>query len=100
MTIIRLNNLLKQGASGNLEKIIQRAQNMEQLTTTLKAALPEEAAQNLLAANLRDDGELVLVCASSAWASRIRFEADHLLTVVREAGLSVHTCRVTVSQQS
>ena len=100
MTIIRLNHLLKKDASGNLDKIIQRAQNMEQLTTALRAALPEETSQNLLAANLRDDGELVLVCASSAWASRIRFETENLLTVVRDAGLSVHSCRGTVSQNS
>jgi len=100
MTIIRLNNLLKKDASGNLDKIIQRAQNMEQLTTALRAALPEETSQNLLAANLRDDGELVLVCASSAWASRIRFETENLLGVVRDAGLNAHSCRVTVSKYS
>ena len=97
MTIIRLNNLLKTGSSGNLDKIIQRAQNIQQLTTALRAALPAETGENLLAANLRDDGELVLVCATSAWASRIRFEADSLLGVVREAGLKAHACRVTVA---
>jgi hypothetical protein len=100
MTIIRLNKLLNQAASGNLDKIIQRAQDMQQLTTALRAALPEEMRQNLLAANLREDGELVLVCASSAWASRIRFETEHLLAVVRDTGLTAHACRVTVSQNS
>ena len=96
MTIIRLDNLLKSAPGGTLEKIIQRAQNMQALTTTLRAALPPEAAENLLSANLRDDGSLVLVCASSAWASRIRFEADRLLGVVRREGLTVSDCRVTV----
>ncbi len=98
MTIIRLENLLKARASGTLRKIIQRAQNMDELTTALRAELPTDAGQNLLAANLREGGELVLVCTSSAWASRLRFESDKLMEAARKAGLTVTTCRVTVSQ--
>ena len=98
MTIIRLENLLKPGAGGTLDKIIQRAQNMDELTTALRAELPADASHNLLAANLRDDGELVLICASSAWASRIRFASDQLIEVARKLGLTVNGCRVSVSQ--
>lgn len=97
MTLTRLDNLLKKGSSAALDKIIQRAQHMDELTGTLRSALPTETGQNLLAANLRDDGELVLVCASSAWASRIRFETDQLLDTVRQAGLTATSCRVTVA---
>ena len=100
MTIIRLENLLRPGAGDALEKIVQRAQNMEALTIALREALPADSAENLLAANLREDGELVLVCASSAWAARIRFESDTLVAVARKAGLTVAGCRVTVSQKS
>ncbi len=100
MTIIRLDNLLKARASGTLSKIIQRAQNMDELTTALRAELPADAEQNLLAANLREGGELVLVCTSSAWASRLRFESDKLMEAARKAGLTVKSCRVNVSQQS
>lgn len=98
MTIIRLQKLLKAGAGDTLGKVIQRAQNMENLTTALREALSPDVGQNLLAANLREDGELVLVCASSAWASRVRFETDKLMDVVRKTGLTVAGCRVTVSQ--
>ncbi len=100
MTIIRLENLLKARAGSTLHKIIQRAQNMDELTTVLRAELSADAAQNLLVANLREDGELVLVCASSAWASRLRFESDTLMEVARKTGLTVTTCRVTVSQET
>ena len=96
MTIIRIDNLLKNAPGTTLDKIIQRAQNMEALTAELRVALPPETGQNLLAANLRDNGELVLVCTSSAWASRIRFESDKLLAIVRDAGHTAHDCRVTV----
>ena len=100
MTIIRLENLLKARAGSTLNKIIQRAQNMEELTTALRAELAADAGQNLLVANLREDGELVLVCTSSAWASRLRFESDTLMEVARKTGLTVNTCRVTVSQET
>lgn len=99
MTFTRLENLLKTGAGGTLDEIIQRAQNMDELTTALRAELPADAGPNLLAANLREDGELVLICASSAWASRLRFESDKLIEVARKAGLDVKRCRVSVSQQ-
>ena len=100
MSIIRLENLLKVRASGTLSKIIQRAQNMDELTTALRAALPADEGQNLLAANLREGGELVLVCSSSAWASRLRFESDMLMEAARKTGLTVNSCRVTVSQKT
>ena len=100
MTITRLDNLLKPGAGGTLDKIVRRAQDMDELTTALRAELTADASQNLLAANLRDDGELVLVCASSAWASRIRFESDKLIEAAQKAGLTVHSCRVAVSQSA
>jgi len=98
MTIIRLENLLKARTGSTLNKIIQRAQNMDELTTVLRAELAADAAQNLLAANLREDGELVLVCASSAWAARLRFESDTLMEVARKTGRTVNSCKVTVSQ--
>ncbi len=100
MTIIRIDDLLKGAAGSTLDKIIQRAQKMGELTTALRQALPPETAENLLAANLRENGELVLICASSAWASRIRFEADTLLGIVRDAGLTAHGCQVTVAHPS
>ncbi len=98
MTITKLENLLKAGAGGTLDEIIQRAQNMDELTMALRTELPADAGPNLLAANLREDGELVLICASSAWASRLRFESDKLIEVARKAGLDVKGCRVSVSQ--
>ncbi len=100
MTIIRLEKLLKTGASGTLDEIIQRAQNMDELTTALRAEMPPDAGPNLLAANLRENGELVLICTSSAWASRLRFESEKLIAAARKAGLTVSSCKVSVSQKS
>lgn len=98
MTVKKLENLLKSGASGGLEKIIQTAQNMDSLTAALRAATAPENAENLLAANLRADGELVVICSSSAWASRIRFEEDTLIAAARQSGFDATSLRVTVTQ--
>ena len=97
MSIIRLENLLKTGAGGALEEIVQRAQNMGDLTSAIRSVLPDEAQASLLAANLRDNGELVLICSSSSWAARLRFESEQLIKAARLSGAVVNTCKVKVS---
>jgi hypothetical protein len=98
MSIIRLEKLLKSGSQTSLDNIIQRAQKMDELTSTIQAALPQDLAENLLSANLRADAELVLVCSSSAWAARLRFESEKLLEIVNRNGATAKSCRVSVSQ--
>jgi len=98
MSITKLENLLKSPANKSLDKIIQRAQNMDSLTSALQAGLPDDLAANLIAANVRDDGNLVLVCSSPAWASRLRFEADQLIEVARKSGTDVSGCVVRVTR--
>ena len=97
MAITKLEKLLNSHENKGLDKIIQRAQNMDSLTSSLQAALPADLGINLLAANVREDGQLVLVCSSPAWASRLRFEADQLVEVARKSGLSVSCCTVKVA---
>jgi hypothetical protein len=97
MSIIRLEKLLKTGSGGALEEIVQRAQNMDQLTAAIRSVLPEEAQSQLLAANLRENGELVLICSSSSWAARLRFESEQLIEAARLTGADVDKCKVKVS---
>ena len=96
MSITKLENLLKSHENKNLDKIIQRAQNMDSLTTALQAGLPADLAANLVAANVREDGNLVLVCSSPAWASRLRFESDQLIEIATKTGANVSDCIVKV----
>lgn len=98
MSITRLEKLLNSDSGNRLNKIIQRAQKIDSLTTTLKSTLPMEFAENLLSANLHDNGELVLVCSSSAWASRLRFESNALLSAAQKAGVEARICKVTVGR--
>lgn len=97
MSIIRLEKLLKTGSGGALEKIVRRAQNMDDLTIALRSVLPDEAQSSLLAANLRENGDLVLICSSSSWAARLRFESDQLIEAARLTGAIANKCKVKVS---
>jgi len=98
MATKQLGNLLKPSNDGDLGDIVRRARAMGELTGVLARALPADQAQGILAANVREDGELVVIAATSAWANRLRYEADTLLTAARDAGFKAHTCRVRVSK--
>lgn len=98
MPIIRLENLLKSGTSADLDRIVRRARDLDGLAAELRRALPADMAENLVSANMREDGELVLVCRSSSWAARLRFESETILAAAKSAGVAATRCRVTVSQ--
>jgi hypothetical protein len=93
-----LKNLLNPSNDGDLGQLVRRAREMGELTHVLCKALPDEYAGAIIAANLREDGDLVVIAASSAWASRLRYESDALLAAARDAGLDPTGCRVRVTQ--
>jgi len=93
-----LKNLINSSAGGELADIVRRAREMGELTHVLCKGLPDEYAGAIVAANLREDGDLVVIAASSAWASRLRYETDALLAAAREAGLDPTACRIRVTQ--
>jgi hypothetical protein len=93
-----LQNLLNPSKDGDLANIVRRAQDMGELASALVQALPPEEGAAILAANVREDGELVVLCQSSAWASRLRFCADALLAAARAHGAEASRCSVRVSR--
>ena len=98
MSSQELKDLLNPFDNGDLAGIVRRAREMGELTAVLSEALPADQAEAIVAANLRDDGALVVIAASSAWASRLRFETDTLLEAARSVGIDAHTCRIRVTQ--
>jgi hypothetical protein len=98
MSANKLKNLLNPCNNGDLGELINRAQRMGELTEILSRALPESDRGAIVAANVREDGELVVICASSAWASLLRYETEKLLLAAKNAGLTAHSCRIRVSQ--
>jgi hypothetical protein len=93
-----LENLLNPSKDGDLASIVRRAKDMGELASALVRALPPEEGAAILAANVREDGELVVLCQSSAWASRLRFCADALLAAARAHGAEASRCSVRVSR--
>ena len=77
--------------------MIRRAREMGELTHILCESLPGEYAGAIAAANVRDDGSLVVIATSPGWASRLRYETDALIRAAQESGRSVTACRVRVS---
>lgn len=94
----KLKNLLNSGACSELGDIVRRARDMGELTHIVGAGLPDDYAGAIVAANLREDGDLVIIAASSAWANRLRYETDAILAAARDAGLNPVACRVRVTQ--
>lgn len=94
----KLKNLLNLNDNGDLGAVVQRAREMGELTETLSKAVPDTDRGAIVAANVRDNGELVVICASPAWAARLRYETDVLLDAARRAGVDASVCRVRVTQ--
>ncbi len=94
----RLGTLLDPNNGGGLGDIVRRARDMGELADILARALPDDAANAIVAANLREGGDLVVVAATSAWANRLRYEADTLLKAAGAAGIEAKACRIRVSR--
>ncbi|HKK22580.1 MAG TPA: DciA family protein, partial [Pseudohaliea sp.] len=74
-----------------LAGLVQRARALETLTAAVRAALPEEVRAHLVSAAPREDGTLVLVTESSAWAARLRFSSDEARAAARRYGAPVES---------
>jgi hypothetical protein len=98
MPIVRLGQLLTSGSGDRLGKLVERSRNMVNIAHILRSSLPADVAPHLLAANLRDPGELVLICSSPSWAARLRFESEGLLKAARQAGIKADQCSVKVGK--
>ncbi|NIA27160.1 MAG: DUF721 domain-containing protein [Desulfobulbaceae bacterium] len=98
MPIKSLENLLNLNENGGLGDIIRHARDMGELVALLQASLPKEEAESVVAANIRDDGELVVLASSPAWAAKLRFEAESLMIAARQTGAEVTACSVRVNR--
>ena len=94
----RLENLLNPSADEGLGAVVRRARDMDRLLDALRQIFPAEEASGIRGANIRDDGELVVLAASPAWAARLRFETDRLIAAARETGATVTGCKVRVGR--
>ncbi|SIO05778.1 DUF721 domain-containing protein [Salinivibrio sp. ES.052] len=77
--------------------IAQRAVELAKLNTLILSLLPGETSKACRVANYRD-GVLVVEVGSAAWAMRLNYERQHLLSVLRKKGLaSLTTIEVKIN---
>ena len=93
-----LSGLISDPDSG-LGRLAREAADRVALTDRLREALDPELGHSLRAANLREDGTLVLLASGPEWAARLRYEADRLLRLCREKNPQAARVRVRVSQE-
>lgn len=98
MSMKSLEDLLKTSKDNGLSEVIEHARDMGDLVQILQQAIPEEQRGAISAANIREDGELVVLASSSAWASRLRFETDTMLAAVKDSGKAACRCSVRVAR--
>lgn len=98
MPIHHIKQLLGTDSGTSLDSIVRHARHMGNLAQKLREVLPEEARSELVAANLRDDGELVIICRSASWASRLRFESELLLDTARRTSPAAARCTFRVTR--
>jgi len=94
----RLENLLNPNGDGELGDIIRHAQGMGELLELLQQSIPSITSGSIRAANIRDNGELVILASSPAWAAKLRFETDAMMAATRKSGVKVKSCSVRVSR--
>ena len=97
MTAKRIDSLLDSALGGTFGEIAEKAGRMDKLSAALKKSLDPELAGGVHAANLRDDGTLVVLCTNAAFAARLRFETEKL---AEAAGDGVTRVTVRVARES
>lgn len=85
-----LRSLAELLQSGQLAGLQREAGRRRGLAAEVRAVLPAEEAEHLVAASLGPDGQLVLVMDSPAWAARVRYST---------AGLPYERVRIRVLPQ-
>ncbi len=66
-----------------LGQLLQKAENLRHLNESLQNWLPKDLALQTQVSHI-EDGILVMVANSSAWATRLRFETPKLLKTLRQ----------------
>ncbi len=83
--------------SGGLSSLAEAARVRAELGDYLRKHLDPAVAPGMIHCNIRDDQTLVVLAASPAWAARLRFEADQLMTLCRQCGIEARAVKVRVS---
>lgn len=90
-----LADLFGQGTA--LNALRKAADLRVSLASAVRGALEPELGAEVMSCNLREDGTLVVTASSAAWATRLRFEGERMLTACRLTFPAATRVRVRVA---
>lgn len=64
--------------TGHLARLVDQARQRLETTNRVRAMLPSDEAQHVVAASVGADGELTIVMDSAVWAARVRYRQEQL----------------------
>ncbi len=95
MTTKPLKSLLEDGSSP-LNRLVSRASAMQSLCDVVTDSVDADHASHITDVNVSEENVLVVVADSAAWAARLRFQTDALLSAARAHGIQAAQCKVRV----
>ena len=82
---------------GAVAELVRRAEESISLLSRLRAGMEPAMAAAVSAARLAEDGTLIVLVSSPAWAARLRFETELLQRLCREQHLRCERVEVRVA---
>ncbi len=98
MSKYKLKNILNSKDQHDLGSLVENTKRLAKLTENLSFTLPESDRHAIVAANIKNNGELIVICASSAWASRLRYKTKALISAANKTGIKANSCKIRVSE--
>ena len=98
MSFNKLKKILNSKTYNNLDKVVQRAKDIEELQLLINNNLNKETASHIIGCNLDDSGKLVILCDSIAWAAKLRFENEKILKIARKRFPNTANCVIRISK--
>ncbi|MDA0276520.1 MAG: DciA family protein [Proteobacteria bacterium] len=83
-------------ADAELQPLVEKALEINALSRLCGDFLPPELAQRVRAANLKEDGQLVVLAATPAAAAKLRLLSDSLCQFLSKRGAKVNSVSVRV----
>jgi hypothetical protein len=87
-----------QQRSDQMSLLLIRVRLLSQITNLIKAHLPEPLSKHCYAVNI-DGSTLVVGCDSSTWATKLRFQLPHILSLLKDHRELPDFCQIRVRVQ-
>ena len=78
-------------------RLLLRIEKHQKLLTVIKASLPAPLDAHCLDCCINDKNSLLVYCENAAWAFKLRFYAEHILSGIRAQGECVNSVQIRIA---